>query len=620
MPGWPSCKISRKTIVNKIADIPPLLLPRPARITVGNARVFVPSPKFSACSSGLQPYISISVDSSIPHSQGYRLTISTTTPHIRIAYRTSTGLQYAHATLSQLCAQYGNMLPELDILDYPAITTRGVLLDVSRNRIPTMAELATRIPAFAALKLNHLQLYTEHTFAYQNHADIWRGYSALTHDEITRLNQICLACAIDLAANQNCFGHMTRWLSHPKYAHLAETHGTWLFDGMPRSGPFSLCPIDPGSIRLIHKLLDEIFPCFSSAYANIGCDETYDVGQGRSYNAVASRGKSAIYYEYLQRVCRIVRKHEKHPMFWADFAISHPASIDCIDPDAVALVWGYEAEYDFRLACERLARKNKTAWVCPGTSSWRSFSGRSSTKHRNILHAATSAAQYNLPGFMITDWGDAGHQQVWPISWIAIAEAAERAWNAGRNESPVDHRALSLHCFGDSSLFAASWIDTLGDIDVRLRSQAGRSWYEGKGKPLQNASVHYADWAEPWGSDAIALSAHDFMPMLDKIDDLRSSLCTLSAPNIQNIPAYSQPSLLTDELSHTLDRVEFAYRRAIARRGAIPDKSNDCRASTSLADLAEHIMADHDRLWKIRSRVGGMNESRQHDEKCKIYV
>jgi N-acetyl-beta-hexosaminidase len=68
-------------------------------------------------------------------------------------------------------------LPCLEIDDRPVFAERGVMLDVSRDRVPTMETLLELVELFASLGLNRLELYTEHTFAYRGHATPSSGAS-----------------------------------------------------------------------------------------------------------------------------------------------------------------------------------------------------------------------------------------------------------------------------------------------------------------------------------------------------------------------------------------------------------------------------------------------------------
>ena len=61
--------------------------------------------------------------------------------------------------------------------DWGAFPTRGLMLDISRDKVPTMESLRGMIDVLASLKFNHLQLYTEHTFAYTGHGAVWREAS-----------------------------------------------------------------------------------------------------------------------------------------------------------------------------------------------------------------------------------------------------------------------------------------------------------------------------------------------------------------------------------------------------------------------------------------------------------
>ena len=113
-------------------------------------------------------------------------------------------------------------LPAVHIRDWPDIEVRGAMLDVSRDRVPTRATLERLVGILAAARYNHLQLYVEHTFAYRDHEEVWRHASPLTVDDMRWLDDLCAAHGIELVTNQNCFGHMGRWLSHDGYRQRAE--------------------------------------------------------------------------------------------------------------------------------------------------------------------------------------------------------------------------------------------------------------------------------------------------------------------------------------------------------------------------------------------------------------
>ena len=65
------------------------------------------------------------------------------------------------------------------------------MLDISRDRVPSMQTLYELIDLFAELKMNQLQLYTEHTFAYRDHREVWADWSPITAEQAMELDEYC---------------------------------------------------------------------------------------------------------------------------------------------------------------------------------------------------------------------------------------------------------------------------------------------------------------------------------------------------------------------------------------------------------------------------------------------
>ena len=154
------------------------------------------------------------------HPEGYALTINES--GVRIEYRAVAGLRAGVATFRQLMREYTVCFPCLKIRDWPDFARRGVMLDISRGRVPKLETLLDLVERLADFKINEFQLYTEHTFAYRNYKSVWKDWGALTGAEIRRLDARCRELGIDLVPNQNSFGHLRYFLEHPKVKKLAE--------------------------------------------------------------------------------------------------------------------------------------------------------------------------------------------------------------------------------------------------------------------------------------------------------------------------------------------------------------------------------------------------------------
>jgi len=363
-------------------------------------------------------------------SGNHRLVISPTA--IDITAGDATGLLYALQTLRQLWTADSSSLPCLTLTDGPALPVRGFMLDVSRGKVPTMAELLRLVEGLHALRANQLQLYVEHTFAWPGHEDAWRDASPLTAAQIRTLDDACASVGIELVPNLNTFGHMERWLRHPRYRALAECPEGWIhpLTGQFKEFPGTLRP-DQASLDFVDRLLADYLPCFRSRQVNIGGDEPWELGQGFSKGSVAERGKHRVYLDHLRKLCALSTARDHTPQFWGDILLEDLALAQEAPADAVPVVWGYDAGHPFDAQCGRLRELARTYLVAPGTSTWQSFTGRLDNALTNQREAITAAVTQDARGVLLTSWGDNGNHQPWPTNWPAMAAGLTQAWTGG---------------------------------------------------------------------------------------------------------------------------------------------------------------------------------------------
>lgn len=519
--------------------------------------------------------------------QEYHLAIRLT--EIEITAGSMEGLHDALQTLSQL-AEGG--LPCVEIDDRPDFIHRGVLLDISRCRVPTMRELKRLIDWLAALKINELQLYTEHTFAYRRHRAVWRGCSPLTADDVRRLDAYCRERFIELVPNQNSLGHMERWLKHPRYASLAEAVGSYRTPWKEiRRTPTTLNPLDPRSLRLVDSLYAELLPNFSSRRLNVGCDEPFELGQGRSRKACRQRGRGRVFVDYLRKLRDTAARHGRRILFWGDVLAAHPRELQRIPRDATVLEWGYEADHPFKRRAAACRRAGLAFYVCPGTSSWCSFGGRTSNALANLRAAAQAGRRHGAIGYLVTDWGDFGHRQYWPVSLAPILYGACLAWNADADRTLDLERAASWRAFGDPTGRAArAWLD-LGEV------------YRLTGVSLRNQTSLFrclrGDFDDPAAIAGLRPAA------------LRRTQRRLTELRRRARPALFRTSdgpLVFQEYVATVDVLLHACRRAAAM-AAHQRGGNIRRELVALASDMRAIIRRHRRLWTARNRPGGLAES-----------
>ena len=346
---------------------------------------------------------------------------------------------------------------------------RGLMLDISRNRVPTMATLHSLIDALQALKYNELQLYTEHTFAYAEHETVWQNASPLTASEILELDSYCADRGIELVPNQNSFGHMERWLRHPQYRHLAESPDGFIH---PISGeakhPSTLHP-STESLDFIDQLFSELLPNFKSKQVHVGGDEPWELGKGRSKNLADKVGKHRVYLDYMRRVCEIAEKYGRTPQFWADIIMERPDLVSELPKGVIPVIWGYEGDSPFAEQCRIVTEAGfrDQFYVAPGAGNWNSFSGRLEVAKANIHQAAKQGHAHGARGLLLTAWGDNGHHQPWFTLYPALIIAAAESHGQTLDETELAEIIDTLF-YPDEPKGHGTSICALGQIDGLL--------------------------------------------------------------------------------------------------------------------------------------------------------
>ena len=107
------------------------------------------------------------------------------------------GLRYAVETFAQLVDARGGV-PACSIEDAPDFPRRGIMLDVSRGKVPTLATLEALVDLCVRLKLNVLMLYVEHTFRFRRHPEIGAGASPLDAASLRKLDAYAAERFVDL--------------------------------------------------------------------------------------------------------------------------------------------------------------------------------------------------------------------------------------------------------------------------------------------------------------------------------------------------------------------------------------------------------------------------------------
>ncbi len=555
-----------------------ILLPMP--------RNMVFAPDGSAVVVKGTPVVTIDA-AAMPHAQGYVLCIDGTGA-VKIEGNNEAGAFYARQTLKQLARQYEGTgkLPVVHIEDWPDFPNRGAMLDVARDKVPTMDTLRQLVDMFAEMKFNQLQLYTEHTFAYKGHEIVWKDASPMTAEDIRALDAYCRERFIELVPNQNSFGHMERWLSHPEYAKYAE-----------KLGASDLCPVDPACVDLLRGMFDDLLPNFSSKQFNVGCDETSSIGKGRSKDAAEKIGEGRVYLNFIKEIQKLVQSHGSTMQFWGDIIMQHPELIPELPPNVIAMEWGYEATHPFLEHGKKFAAAKIPYYVVPGTSSWNSLLGRTDNALENLRNAAFNGFANGAKGFLVTDWGDGGHWQFIPVSFAPFAYGAALSWAMDANKNLPLAKALDAHVFQDAAGMMGQAALDLGNAHLKTHVSIG------------NSSVYYALLSSSLqGSPSKGTLKNMTLESIDAagkdIDDAlaRIGKAKMARPDAATVVAEFDTDGELAKIALRLGRERIAC-------GDVGTLQLPAEKRKAIAQDLQKVVDKFKELWLLRNRPGGLGDS-----------
>ncbi len=522
------------------------------------------------------------LDRSLP-AQGYELRIDRS--GVELAGGDDAGLFYGEATLAQLARLNAGALPVGLVRDHPDLPVRGVMLDVSRDKVPTMATLRAIVERLASLKINQVQLYSEHTFAYRDHAEVHAGASPFDAQEIRELDAFCRDRHVELVPNQNCLGHMNRWLSRDRYRSLAIAPDGFVDPFGITRAPMTMEPTNPASLELVRGLLAELLPLFTSRRVHVGLDEAWELPAARMDD----------FLSWAATLRALPELDGREMLMWGDMVSGRPDLVASLPEGVTVCEWGYDDWYPFDERCAVLAEAGVPFWVAPGTSSWLSILGRSTNARTTCRRAAAAASAHGATGYLNTDWGDMGHLQQWVVSEPGLAYGSAVSWCLATNAELDLGAALSTHVFGDPTGALAEAVLGLGDAHRLVTPQ------------FPNMSTLVTNLYYPQLPVGRGLTAGLTADELDAVD---ARLDAARTAVLRSRPDRPDAALLVDEALFGTDLVALLTRDARARLrgdGSLGSVTAEDRADlgAELGSLVERYRA----RWLARNRPGGLDDS-----------
>ena len=282
-----------------------------------------------------------STDRSPP--QGYELRIDGS--GVELVGGDDAGRFYGEATLAQLARLHDGALPvgpSATIPTSPCAASCSTSLATRCRRWQTLEALIDRL---ASWKVNQVQLYSRaHVRLPQPRRGARAPRARSRADEIRELDAFCRARHVELVPNQNCLGHMNRWLQPrplPAAGHRARRlrrpvrHHPTADDARTR---------EPRIARARPRAAGGAAPAVL---------EPPRPHRPRRGVGAARRARIDDFLSWVATLRALPELDDREMMMWGDMFSGHPDLVATLPAGVTVCEWGYDDWYPFDERCAR---------------------------------------------------------------------------------------------------------------------------------------------------------------------------------------------------------------------------------------------------------------------------
>lgn len=194
---------------------------------------------------------------------------------------------------------------EFEITETPQFNMSGVMLDASRNAVPTVNEVEKLLVHMALIGLDTLMLYTEDTYEVKEYPYFGYMRGRYTYEELKNCDEYAEKLGIDIIPCIQTLGHLQEAIKWNYAAKFKDTDDILLVD-------------EAETYIFLESCLKAASEPFRTNRIHIGMDETFQLGLGKYLEKNGYEHHIDIMNRHLQKVVSITDKLGLKPMIWSD--------------------------------------------------------------------------------------------------------------------------------------------------------------------------------------------------------------------------------------------------------------------------------------------------------------
>lgn len=335
---------------------------------------------------------------------------------------------------------------EFEVVEDPQFNMSGVMLDASRNAVPTVAEVKKLLRKMAIMGLDTLMLYTEDTYEVKEYPYFGYMRGRYTLDELRDCDRYAEKLGIEMVPCIQTLGHLREALKWNYAANFRDTDDILLVD-------------EPETYEFLDSCIKAASEPFRTKRIHIGMDETFQLGLGKYLQQHGYEKHIDLMNRHLEKVMSITERYGLKPMIWSDmyvpmFAEGSPyqgedgfireESVAAI-PDVELVYWNYYSneqqiyEQDF----EKHKQLGKNLLFAGGAWTWNGIAPNYGKAIATTQAAMAACKKEGIQEVFITLWGDNGAETPFATALPMLQLFAEHTY----------HREVTLEQVGERFQF-----------------------------------------------------------------------------------------------------------------------------------------------------------------------
>ncbi|MFP5108784.1 beta-N-acetylhexosaminidase [Neobacillus sp. C211] len=320
---------------------------------------------------------------------------------------------------------------EFDLTENPQFNMSGVMLDASRNAVPTVAEVEKLLQHMAMMGLDTLMLYTEDTYEVKEYPYFGYMRGRYTFEELKACDEYAGKLGIDMIPCIQTLGHLREALKWNYASGFKDTDDILLVN-------------EPKTYEFLESCLKAASEPFRTKRIHIGMDETFQLGLGKYLEKHGFEHHIDLMNRHLQKVVSITDKLGLKPMIWSDmyfplFAENSPYKdergsirqniLDGI-PDVELVYWNYYRKE--QEVYERDFHNHKQLGSTPifagGAWTWNGLVPNYGKAIATTEAALAACKQEGISEIFVTLWGDNGAETPFATAYPIMQLFAEHTY------------------------------------------------------------------------------------------------------------------------------------------------------------------------------------------------